>query len=112
MRKRINNIVNHAEVSEKAIERYLVKRVRAAGGVCLKYANPNMVGYPDRLILLPDGYAMWVEVKSKGKKPAKIQAIRQAELESLGQYVNTVDNKESVDDIMETYNNWRAEHDI
>ena len=51
MKKSIENIVQHAEVSEKAIERYLCDVVKKLGGVCLKYSNANMVGYPDRVAL-------------------------------------------------------------
>ena len=39
MSKKIDNIVRHAEVSEKAIERYLAACVKELGGICLKYAN-------------------------------------------------------------------------
>ena len=44
MSKKIDNIVRHAEVSEKAIERYLAACVKELGGICLKYANAGMVG--------------------------------------------------------------------
>ena len=33
-KKSIDNIVQHAEVSEKAIERYLCEVVKKLGGVC------------------------------------------------------------------------------
>ena len=36
---RITEIANHADVSEKAIESYLVKKVEQAGGLALKYTN-------------------------------------------------------------------------
>ena len=49
MNRSIKNIVEHADVSEKAIERYLCDVVKKLGGVCLKYSNANMVGYPDAL---------------------------------------------------------------
>ena len=42
MSKKIDNIVRHAEVSEKAIERYLAACVKELGGICLKYANAGM----------------------------------------------------------------------
>lgn len=106
MKKKIADIVNHAEVSEKAIERYLVDEVKKLGGVCLKYSNQNMAGYPDRLILLPGAITIWVELKSKGKKPTKIQTIRQNELVSMGHEVYTIDNKQAIDKLIKV---WRAE---
>jgi hypothetical protein len=104
--KKLENITRHAEVSEKAIEKYLVEQVKQVGGICLKYSNANMVGYPDRVICLRGGKTVWVELKSKGKKPTKIQTIRQSELVSMGHEVHTIDNKQSIDELI---NIWRNE---
>lgn len=104
--KKLENITRHSEVSEKAIEKYLVESVRAIGGICLKYSNANIVGYPDRVVCLRGGKVVWVELKSKGRKPTKIQTIRQNELVSLGHEVHTIDNKQSIDELI---NIWRNE---
>lgn len=98
----IENLTRHADVSEKAIERYLVERCREHGLPCLKYSNPNCVGYPDRLIVLPGGMVLWVELKSKGRKPSKIQRARMAVLISMGHAVCIIDNKPAVDDLLNT----------
>ena len=98
----IENLTRHADVSEKAIERYLVERCREHGLPCLKYSNPNCVGYPDRLIVLPDGMVLWVELKSKGRKPSKIQLARMDELTDLGHSAVVIDNKAAVDDLLNT----------
>jgi Holliday junction resolvase len=95
--KSIGNIVHHADVSEKEIERYLVTRSKRNGWPCLKYSNPNMVGYPDRLIALPGGFVVWVELKSRGRKPAKIQQARIDELCAMDHDVYVIDNKDDVD---------------
>lgn len=100
MKKSIENIVNHSEVSEKAIEKYLVDSVKAKGGICLKYSNANMAGYPDRLILLPKGRVAWVELKSKGRKPNKLQAIRHQQMEGIGHFVFVIDCKAEVDHVV------------
>ena len=73
MKKSIENIVHHSEVSEKEIEKYLVKQVRAMGGICLKYSNANMVGYPDRVAILPFVLTVTQEIKSRDNKPTKKQ---------------------------------------
>lgn len=98
----IENITNHAEVSEKMIERYLVDRAKHIGLPCLKYSNPNMVGYPDRLLVLPGGSVIWVELKSKGRKPTKIQQARIAELSGMGHLVRVIDNKADIDELIKT----------
>lgn len=101
-KKSIENITHHAEVSEKSIERYLVEQAKQNGLLCLKYSNPNMVGYPDRLLVLPGGNVIWVELKSKGRKPTKIQQMRIAELSGMGHTVRVIDNKADIDELIKT----------
>jgi hypothetical protein len=84
------------EKSEKYIERYLVRRVEALGGICLKYSNMNQTGYPDRLCLLPGGITLWVELKSKGCHPSRLQEIRFLEMKSIGHPVHVCDSIEAV----------------
>lgn len=105
MKKSVENIVRHADISEKAIERYLAESVREIGGVCLKYSNPNMVGYPDRVCLMPHGGIIWVELKSKGQKPTKIQILRHEQLAKLGHPVLVFDSKKQIDDYLSI---WRT----
>ena len=98
--KSIDVVIRHAELSEKSIEKYLVEQAKFAGCPCLKYFNPNMVGYPDRLVVLPGGKVVWVELKSKGRKPSKVQQVRMAELTDLGHVVKVIDNKLDVDKLI------------
>lgn len=105
----ITDIVRHSEYSEKAIERYLTECVREMGGICLKYSNPNMVGYPDRLVCLPGGKTAWVELKSKGRKQTKIQVRRTEELTRLGFSVHVLDCKADVNELIRR---WEAEDGV
>jgi len=50
-------------VRETAVERRLIKKVKEAGGVCMK-VMPVVRGYPDRLVLLPVGRLFLVETKA------------------------------------------------
>ena len=104
MKKQVENIVRHSEVSEKAIEAYLVKRCKESGLLCLKYSNANTTGYPDRLVCLPHCNVVWVELKSKGKKPTKLQEIRHQELQDLGHQVFVISSKEGVDKLISDTN--------
>lgn len=99
MKKSIKNIVQHAEVSEKAIERYLCDVVKKLGGVCLKYSNANMVGYPDRVALMPGAICLWFELKSKGRTTSKVQDIRIDQLARIGHTVYVCDSKESINEV-------------
>lgn len=78
--------------SEKYLERELTKSVRAVGGMCIKIHNPYHRGLPDRLVILPDGGTCWVELKSKGKKPTKLQEVAHAELRKRQQIVFVIDS--------------------
>jgi hypothetical protein len=103
MKKNIANIVKHADVSEKMIERYLCDSVKQMGGVCLKYSNAGMVGYPDRICLLSGGVVFWVELKSKDGRLNEVQKIRIRQLRSMGHTVNVCRSKEDVDKVLEPY---------
>lgn len=103
MKKNITNIVKHADVSEKMIERYLCDSVKQMGGVCLKYSNAGMVGYPDRICLLSGGVVFWVELKSKDGRLNEVQKIRIRQLRSMGHTVNVCRSKEDVDEVLEPY---------
>lgn len=100
--KDLSHITDHAEVSEKSIERYLVEKAKEHGLPCLKYSNPNMVGYPDRLLVLPGAKVIWVELKSRGRKPDLRQKIRHAELSGMGHEVRVIDNKNAIDELLNT----------
>lgn len=106
MKQNVKNIVQHSEVSEKEIEKYLCKRMKEIGLLCLKYSNANETGYPDRLIVLPASTCIWVELKSKGRKPTKVQQIRIAELKKLKHVVWVIDNKPLVDELTEALKKW------
>lgn len=96
----IAGITRHSEVSEKEIEKYLVRRCKEAGIPCLKYSNPGMVGYPDRLVVLPSATVVWVELKSLGRRPSKIQRCRIAELERMGHRVFVADSRSGIDELI------------
>jgi hypothetical protein len=56
-------------MQEKTLERKLVERVKAMGGIAPKLVSPGFSGMPDRLVLLPGGKMAFVEVKGYGMKP-------------------------------------------
>ena len=101
--RKIDLITHHADVSEKAIERYLVARVKELGGECLKYINAGAVGYPDRICLLPGGVTIWVELKSKGEQLRAVQKIRITRLLKIGHVVHICDSKEAIDQVLQPY---------
>ena len=81
---------------EKTIEGYLVRRVKEAGGMAPKWVSPGMSGVPDRIVFLPGGRIIFVEVKAPGKKLRPLQLHVQGQLEALGVDFRVVDSKETV----------------
>lgn len=100
--RRIDEIAGHALLSEKALEAYLVKRVKMLGGIALKYSNPTCTGFPDRLLLLPDGRTAWCELKSRGKKPRAVQQARIQQLRELGQAVYVVSSRDEIERMIDS----------
>ncbi len=86
---------------EKDIERALVRRAKAAGGLALKLVSPGMAGAPDRLVLLPGGQARFVEVKAPGQTPRPLQRKRAAQLRALGFTVHTIDDIDKIDEVFQ-----------
>lgn len=83
-------------MNEKLLERKVVHAVEAVCGQALKFSSAYDTGYPDRLVLLPLGKALWVEVKSTGKKLKPKQQIRKRQLEAIGFKVYVVDDEKSL----------------
>jgi len=69
-------------VRESTLEKYLVAEVKKRGGKCLKLVG--YVGIPDRLILLPGGTAIFVELKTKQGKLSPLQVYWSKILIGLG----------------------------
>ncbi len=70
---------------ERDIERALVAMVKRRGGLCLKGVCPGWAGVPDRIILLPRGPVIFVELKRpKGGKIAPLQQWWREQLTRLG----------------------------
>lgn len=86
--------------SEKWLEKQLSRRVKETGGLCLKYSNPIVTGFPDRLILYPGGLVLWAELKSRGKEPTPLQLHRITQLRRLGFKVWVCDSPETVEEIV------------
>ena len=65
---------------EKVIERKLRDGVKKLGGgaQCLKFESPGTSGVPDRMILLPGGHTVFVELKQVGKRERMRQTYVQS----------------------------------
>lgn len=82
---------------ENVVERALVVKVKARGGMALKFVSPGFDGVPDRLVLFPNGVIAFVELKAPGKKLRPLQVKRKRQLESFGFNVYCIDGKEGIE---------------
>ena len=92
--------------SEKVLERKLCKRVKELGGHAYKFVSPNQRGVPDRLCVLPHGVMVFVELKTTGKKPTKLQELCMNELRALGQECVVIDSSEALDELIDRLSNY------
>ena len=90
--------------SEKKLERSLKNAVELTmRGMCVKLLSQHITGLPDRLCLIPKGRAFFVEVKTTGKKPRKIQEFIHKRLRSLGFRVYVLDSSQVLHTILTDY---------
>lgn len=83
--------------SEKVVERKLVEAVKANGGMCIKLLCDQLTGLPDRMCLFPNHKIVFVELKTTGRKPKRIQLFMHDKLRTLGFRVEVIDSIEGVE---------------
>jgi len=89
------------DIRERDIEKYLRDEIRKAGGRAYKFVSPGNNGVPDRLILMPGGRIVFVELKAPGNKPTALQAAQIAKIRALGFKVYIIDSMAGVDALIE-----------
>ena len=88
------------KTSEKAIEGYLVKRVKEVCGKAYKWVSPGNAGVPDRIVVFRSGRIIFVELKTARGKLTPLQNLKIKELLSMGCDVRIVRSKEEVDSLV------------
>lgn len=88
--------------SEKLVERKLVELVKLNGGMCIKLLCDQLIGLPDRLCLFPGHKLVFVELKTTGQKPKRIQVFMHNKLRALGFRVEVIDTVEGVNKFIES----------
>lgn len=78
---------------ERKIEKHLRTRVHRIGGLCIKMGQD---GWPDRLVILPGGETVFVELKSTEGRVKPHQAARH---ETLNQFEQEVFVPHSIEEI-------------
>lgn len=89
-------------ILERDIEAALKRRVEHCGGKCIKFVAVSESGIPDRIVILPRGRVIFVELKRpRGGKIAPIQKYQMEKLRSLGCEAALVKNYSDIEKLLE-----------
>ena len=69
---------------EKEVEKFLVREVKKLGGISFKFISPGNAGVPDRIVILPSGKVIFVELKTDKGKLTKLQEVQIKKISDLG----------------------------
>ncbi|MEG2930318.1 MAG: VRR-NUC domain-containing protein [Ruthenibacterium sp.] len=94
---------------EKQVEQKLTRCVHALGGRCYKFVSPGNSGVPDRIVVLPGGRVVFVELKRcSGARLDPLQALQASRLRALGCEVAAVKSIAEVDAFCKAVNEGKA----
>lgn len=75
---------------EKDIEKLFTAEIKKAGGKAYKFTSPGNDGVPDRIVMLPDGRIVFVELKTDTGKLSRLQELQCRQIADLGQTVRVL----------------------
>ena len=84
---------------ERDLERKLVERVQAVGGLAIKWTAPNTSGVPDRICFFRGGRIVFVELKRPGGQLTPLQSRIHKMLTDLGADVRVVDSVPGIEEV-------------
>lgn len=87
---------------EREIEKKLIDRVRDLGGRAYKWVSPGNNGVPDRIVILPGGRIVFVELKADRGRLSALQQIQIRTLRRLGCDVRVLQGPDQIQAFMDT----------
>lgn len=78
---------------EKDLERWLGQELKKLGCIYMKFVSPGNDGVPDRIVVMPGGDVVFVELKSETGRLSHTQAFQIARLQQKGAMVFLISNK-------------------
>jgi hypothetical protein len=89
-------------ILERHLEQYFATRCKKLNLLTLKLNVRYSRGWPDRIVALPNGKTLWVELKRPGGKTTPLQDRLHKELCMRGHLVHIIDSKKGIDDVLGT----------
>jgi hypothetical protein len=83
---------------ESTIEKHLVAKVKALGGMAYKFTSPAHRGVADRVVCLPDGQTWFVELKAPGGRLSELQKIFAEDMARMNQRYVCLWSKEQIEE--------------
>lgn len=85
---------------EKDLERWLGQELKKLGCIYMKFVSPGNDGVPDRIVVLPGGDVVFVELKSETGRLSHTQAFQIARLQQRGAKVLLVSTKVEAQELL------------
>ena len=86
---------------ERDIEKKMLNAVRKMGGEAFKWVSPGNDGVPDRIVMLPGGRLIFVELKADRGRLSSVQKIQIRRIQKLGQDVEVVQGMDGLEEFLE-----------
>lgn len=87
--------------TEKQIESKLVQSVKIKNGIAVKFYSPFFTGMPDRMVMLPGGRLVFVELKAPRGRLAERQKVVGQLLSKMGFEVRVITTMGQLDNFLE-----------
>lgn len=81
---------------EKSIESKMKAALEARGALVYKFVSPGNRGVPDRLVVLPGGRCVFVELKQDSGRLEELQKWQRSRLQEQGAEVHVVRGSKDV----------------
>ena len=85
---------------ERDIEKRLICKVREMGGEVYKWVSPGNSGVPDRIVMLPGGQVIFVELKTDGNTPTPVQRAQMKRIRKTGCRVELIRGMDELEEFL------------
>ena len=87
-------------LKESEIEGWLKSRIEKKGGLFIKFTSPGNDGVPDRIVMLPEGRTVFLELKTRYKKLSAVQKYQIRRLLKTGVEVAVIFGPDAAEDFL------------